>query len=133
MHMRRSNVAPNFLPKSHLTAGKLSVYRLSNKAAFSKDDVTSEIQKISKPGNSLAKVLGPQVGDIRNIRVDGIEGRVFCVRDECDTDDNGGKHHAHAHIALCERSFPAPIDKESDDFKQAYADLSTLFRASEIQ
>ncbi|RYZ82454.1 MAG: hypothetical protein EOP06_21640 [Proteobacteria bacterium] len=132
MHMRKTNVAPNFLPKSHLQIGKLSVYRLSDKAEFDRSGVVAAIEALPFEKNSLSKILGPLVREIREVRISGIPGRVFCVRDECDTDDQGGKHHAHAHIALCEHFFPEPIDKDSDFFKQAYADLSTLFRANEI-
>ncbi len=132
-HFKKDKLQPSFIPKKELAESRLSVYRESNKVAFSREAVIDQIRKTGSADQSLESVLSAEVLRIRAISAPGVTGRALCVRDECECDREGSKHPAHAHIAICEMSFPAPVDQQTDIFLQIWRDLVTLFREQRQQ
>jgi hypothetical protein len=62
----------------------------------------------------------------RNTEYQVNDQRGFSVLDQCDLDDDGNKHRAHAHIAICER-LKATISREDDIFVGLQEWLKLLF------
>jgi hypothetical protein len=127
MHVKNSRITNGVVQKAALLRGELSTWRETANVSLS--DIKIILSKLSPPNNSLWAILGPNSDDIRAICFPGTSGRALCVRDECLSDRDGGKHEAHVHIALCDQSFPEPRDQQSEYFVQVFRDLVTLFQS----
>ena len=115
-----------------LRHGTLSVWRASNKVGLSVDDVAQLVATYGPNNQSLMQVLGVEASHIRSSRITVSSGRIYCIVDECETDDLGNKHPAHAHISLCRKLFPVAPDQVDLAFIQAREHLYLLFSKSVV-
>ncbi|RXH15151.1 hypothetical protein EAS54_18870 [Bradyrhizobium guangzhouense] len=88
---------------SHLWNGQLSVWRLGTVVSLELDALIEVLEPlmIRANGERFSQLRPASVSVIRNYQVD--DERAFSVLDECDLDDKGNKHRAHAHVAICEK------------------------------
>lgn len=132
LHGPAPRIKDSFIRKLDLAAGQLSVYRWSEFARFDLAQVVNQLTRCPPRGretNSLGAVFCASAGALRSIRSPDNEGRAVCIRDECVSDATGGKHPAHAHVALCSVEFPPETDLNSEEFKQVWSEVLRLFRA----
>lgn len=130
---RKNKVTAAIVRGGDLLAGTLSVWRCSELAGTTVSSIT-EICRDNAPAQaSLAQILAVKASAIRNARSSEIKGRLFCVVDETETDDEGGSHQGHAHIKICMRLREQV--KETDDlkFKVIKETLVFLFRQDEAK
>lgn len=85
-----------------LIAGELSVWRRDRDPNFGLDGVKGELEKAAADGHELRLILGATAEAIRAIRLEalGQNQRIFCVLDDCRTDEKGGWHPEHATVTL---------------------------------
>lgn len=132
MHYNGERLKPSFVRPAHLFDGQLSVWRASSVTGISVSDAASILRNVQPSGNSLRALHGARVRDIRRaVAEDG--NRFFCVLDETETDDHGGSHPAHAHIALCEKFKALLTDQNDLRFKAAKEQLVLILRQPELQ
>lgn len=126
-HGKPGNIKNSHLPKKDLAARKLSVWRLSDVSGLDVDRLREMLLGNQQFGTlfAIASVNTRAVRDYNNEHKDG---RILCIRDECDVDHAGNKHPAHAHIALCDVSFPDPVSTEAEEFLQTWRDLCRAFK-----
>ena len=122
---KAGKVTNQLFKKSDLLQGTGSVWRVAPVGRFL-DELIPELEA-SRPNNPLKKVLAVKVGKIRGLML-AAGGREFSVVDECDSDINGGKHPAHAHIAICKAAIAGVAGIEDPIVIQAHRDLLLLFR-----
>lgn len=130
---RKSKMTAAIVRGSDLLAGTLSVWRCSELAGTSASSIVEICEKNVPAKNSLAQVMAVKASAIRAIRSPEIDGRLFCVVDETETDEAGGSHQAHAHIKICRRLLEQV--KETDDlmFRVIKERLVFLFRQEEAK
>lgn len=129
---KKGKIRPSLIRKSDLKIGQCSVWRMSPPGLT--PDVLIPLLKASR-ADPLLVLASTTAQKIREVTlVSG--GRAFCVVDECDCDQEGGKHPAHAHIALCGVAVAATPElanldplADTEDFIQAHRDLVLLFKA----
>jgi hypothetical protein len=114
---------------SHLWNGKLSVWRLGEVVALELNQLIELLEPlmVRSNGEKFGQLRPASVATIRDYQVN--EERGFSVLDECDLDDLGNKHPAHAHIAICER-LRAKISQEDETFAGLQEWLKLLFEKS---
>ncbi|WP_407194399.1 hypothetical protein [Bradyrhizobium sp. STM 3566] len=78
-------------------------------------------------GEQFHQLRPASVAAIRAYEVNDERG--FSVLDECDLDDQGSKHPAHAHIAICER-LREKITRDDEVFAGLQEWLKLLFEKS---
>lgn len=111
-----------------LFSGTLSVWRYSENANTSLPCIIDICQSNTPAKNSLAEIRGVTAAAIRNVTSPEVEGRLFCVVDETDTDDNGGSHPAHAHIKICAKQMENVTSSDDLIFRAVKERLVFLFR-----
>ena len=103
MHTKSSGgIANSFIKSADLLAGELSVWRLARDPAFDIAALAGVLQAGGPAENTLKQICAATALAVRGVRVEalGDDQRVFCVLDDCATDDDGGWHCEHAVIAL---------------------------------
>jgi hypothetical protein len=103
MHYGKTGLRPNVIRAGELIKGELSVWRLARDPEFNLDALVNKLSAVGPPNDTLREVLSATAGAIRNLRMPELlpsGQRVFCVLDDCQTDNNGGWHSEHATIAL---------------------------------
>lgn len=125
-YSKTGKLSPSIIRASDLFNGTLSVWRASEKSGLSVAGVSIQVQADCDAQNAKepnpkkrqsVKALHPlKVADIRAMRTEDKSSRLFCVIDECETDDNGGFHRAHAHIRLCHNVKDGLVSTEDDAF-----------------
>jgi hypothetical protein len=126
-HYNSLGVKPNFIRDRDLLLGELSVWRLSF-ADIS--EIRNELDKRPPEGNTLWDIFGINASSIRAIRVPSWEGRVISVLDDCRVDTEGGKHPAHAALAICQSLNLGPEDKSSPLYVEIRDELARLFKST---
>jgi hypothetical protein len=119
------NIRSSIIPKEHLLTGQLSVWRL-DPPGIAINDLAARLDSI--PGQSLYALCGLPAGTIRSISRDS--DRAFSVVDECECDQEGNKHPAHAHIALCKSLVAQGLGKDHPDFEQVRTELYFKLKSS---
>lgn len=79
-----------------------------------------------RAGQTFEGVYGALAGAFREARAPSYDGRLFCVIDDCNTDDHGGTDPFHAGIRLCDQLHAAGITRESELFLEAQEQLRLL-------
>lgn len=79
-----------------------------------------------RAGQTFEGVYGTVAGNFRDARAPSYDGRLFCVIDDCATDDQGGLDPFHAGIKLCDEFRAEGITKESELFLEAQEQLRLL-------
>ena len=100
-HFKKGKLQTSIVRAGDLLAGTLSVWRVSEKANFTLTDAVKICASSGPSSATLSEVRALVVKEIRDARRPEVAGRLFCVIDETDTDDEGGNHPAHAHIRIC--------------------------------
>lgn len=130
---KKGNIRPSIVPKKDLFADKLSVWRLGDVPQIPVKELVERL-KTESGARTLYAIVSVQAGDIRQIKVEVDKARALCVLDECDTDHDGGKHPAHAHVALCSSVRasldPGEVGLSSPVFIQICRDLANLIKNS---
>jgi hypothetical protein len=103
MHFSSTTLKQAVIRSRDLFASELSVWRASEKSGLDDARVVAMLQATPPAKNTLGAVLAPTAKQIRGLRSPLVEGRLFCVVDETDTDHQGGSDPAHAHIKICKR------------------------------
>jgi hypothetical protein len=102
-HTNATGAKSAMIKVGDLAKGELSVWRLGRDPAFDANAVAAQIEQ-GPPGGTLHQILAASVKAIRSaqVRHDNIpEGhRIFCVLDDCRTDNEGGAHPEHATVSL---------------------------------
>lgn len=128
MHFKKGKIQSSVVKADDLFAGTLSVWRVSEKANTTLGNVVSICQSYGPANTTLGEVRGIVVKEIRDARRPEIEGRLYCVIDETDTDENGGSHPAHAHIRICSALMKSISSKDDINFQSIKAHLAFLMR-----
>jgi hypothetical protein len=119
------NISNGIITNKDLIAGTVSVYRISPQG-ISVDDLIPLLKGARKDANLFA-ISAASAAKIRAIKRDNGD-RALCVLDECDCDQEGNKHTAHAHISLCRRYAANGVDQNDPEYAQIKRDLLDLFR-----
>ncbi|MGY4237294.1 hypothetical protein ACVIIW_006241 [Bradyrhizobium sp. USDA 4449] len=111
---------------SHLWNGQLSVWRLGEAVSLDLQQLVALLEPlmVRSNGEKFNQLRPASVSTIRDYQINDERG--FSVLDECDLDDDGTKHPAHAHIAICER-LKEKIDREDEVFAGLQEWLKLLF------
>jgi hypothetical protein len=128
-HYNSSGVKPALIRDRDFLAGELSVWRLG---VATLDEVVEQIGKQPPPENALWDVFGITASAVRAIRVPGRAGRVVSVIDDCRVDDAGGKHPAHAVLAVCRSLNLSLADKGSPSYVEIREELYRLLILSVV-
>ena len=105
IHFNKSGLKGAVVRPKDLISGELSVWRLERDPKFGLAAVVETLTAVGSQDHELREVLAAEVKEIRAIRFSVeplVDRRVFCVLDDCTTDDVGGWHPEHATIGLCE-------------------------------
>lgn len=111
------------IPKPDLLSGNFSVWRIEPNG-ISCDRLITHLDKI--PDQSLFVLCAIAARDLRSMKIGS--DRALSVVDECDCDQVGNKHEAHAHIALCKGLAAQGIGKDHPDFEQLRQELHVMFK-----
>lgn len=103
--VKKTKVTAQLIRGKDLRAGSLSVWRSTRPGGFDQRAVSEQLERVKPQGAELAGMFSLVVSIIRGLRIedeDGqlIDAQVFCVKDDCRTDDLGGWHADHATIGL---------------------------------
>lgn len=119
------NIGNGIITNRDLIAGTVSVYRISS-TGISIDDLVPLLKGARKDAELFA-ISAASAAKIRSIkRANG--DRALCVLDECECDQAGNKHAAHAHISLCRVYSEGGVDANDPEYAQIKQDLLKLFR-----
>lgn len=105
IHFNKSGLKAAVVRPRDLIKGELSVWRLGRDPKFDLDAIVETLESVGVQDHSLREVLAAEAGAIRAITFveEPLAGqRVFCVLDDCATDDEGGWHREHATAGLSE-------------------------------
>lgn len=105
--IRNDKVTAQLIRNRDLLGGCLSVWRCTRPNGLDKNGVLAQLNDLKPQNSRLAAMFSAKAMDIRALRIkDGAsplcEIRIFCVKDDCKTDENGAWHPDHATIALDE-------------------------------
>lgn len=129
---KTGNIKLGVVARKDLLANQLSVWRLAgDPPRITIDDLATRLQARTDLGTLFA-IVSTEAETIRSLRSPTTGGRAFCVRDECDCDQNGNKHPAHAHVAICNSARGPGFSVESPDFVQIHRDLAHAFKANKV-
>ncbi|MBB3972507.1 hypothetical protein [Hansschlegelia beijingensis] len=126
---RKARISLGIVAKRDLFGDQLSVWRLAGDPPRVRLDELAERLRREEAQRTLFAIVWALAQEIRAIRLMG--EKALCVLDECDTDHNGGKHPAHAHIAISP-GFRAKfqLTSESSEFQQLVRDLANLLKSA---
>lgn len=132
VHFNKSGLKEAFIRPAHLLAGELSIWRISRDPDFGIESARERLEAAKPEAHTLKQILAAEVGRIRSIRLESIEGdsakRAFCVVDDCTTTAEGGWHPLHAAIKL---AVYEGFDWEgTDEFSMAKEGLMAVFKQS---
>jgi hypothetical protein len=126
MHIKkgadRSRIDISYLRKADIANNTLSVWRYSELSQASIQQIWDVCKQKEADGQKIWKLLFVSA---REIRKPDAHRDQFCLLDECQVNETGGSHRAHAHISMCRRRHPAPIAELL--VKQIRADLNVKF------
>lgn len=127
VNQNSGNIRKSLIDKSGLFASQLSVWRLSARAQMQAENLVDILKARNDLPGELCSILSCRTSDIKAIIDPHSEGRALCVVDECECDQDGNHHPAHAHIALCNIIRSTNIEKTSANFQQIVDDLHLCF------
>jgi hypothetical protein len=128
---KNGHVKLSFIPPSHLLRGELSVWRVSARAKITIDDLAKILDPMARSsGEKIEEIRICLAKTIREYRLNDETERSFCIVDECDIDDKGGKHPAHAHIKICQTKsrYLEQLDISEPDIEQLRAEIISGMR-----
>jgi hypothetical protein len=132
MHYKNNGRVKNSIVKnSDLLAGRLSIWRLSKLAGTDLATVEEQLLEHAPEGQELSEALCTRAGEIRAIRIAQRAGQSLCVLDECEVDEEGNAHPAHAHIALCEQILKVVSGRDDPLFQQLKNELVRQFLSAQ--
>ncbi|GGN51448.1 hypothetical protein GCM10011349_24020 [Novosphingobium indicum] len=131
-HFKKGKIQASIIKANDLFAGTLSVWRASEKANCSVQDVAGICAALA-PKENTTELRALTAQRIRAAARPDIGGRLFCVVDETDTDDQGGSHPAHAHIKVCSGVLAGAVDTNDPKFQIAKSELAFLLRQSDAK
>ncbi|HMI17944.1 MAG TPA: hypothetical protein VK533_00230 [Sphingomonas sp.] len=123
------SIKNGLISRASLFAGQCSVWRLNPPGIEVADLIT--ILAAGRPEQRLFAISAKTAEQIREIQIEG-GIRAFCVVDECDCDQDGNKHPAHAHIALCKQMIAAGFSEGDARFVKVHRDLVALLAPARI-
>jgi hypothetical protein len=102
---KNSTVKRSAVAARHLWTDELSVWGACSLVGTSLEELIAFIDPLMvRPrGERFDELRFAPASLIRDHEVDGKGERSFSILDECTYNDQGDKHPAHAHIAICER------------------------------
>jgi hypothetical protein len=123
-----SGIRVSAITAAHLWAGELSVWRVCVLVNTTLDQLLAVLEPlmIRRSGEKFDQLKTTPAALIRSHEVDGSDERSFSILDECVYDDQGNKHPAHAHIAICDR-LKAKIEFKDETFLALQEGLKLLF------
>ncbi len=132
---RTGNIKPSVIPRNDLLEDRLSVWRLEHEGVgVSPADLINILNANPEENKTLFMLLWATAKSIREIKYSEQNLAALCVLDECDTDFEGGKHSAHAHIALTTTlKALTEASPDAEDFVQVWRDLSLLMRSDKAR
>lgn len=128
MHFKGARIRPSVLRSGDLAKGQLSVWRSSAKSGSNLKDIESILGENGPSQHALAAMLVVNAQRIRELREQVSNLRLFCIVDECDTNEDGGWHRAHAHIALCMNLEDDVKNTDSERFVSLKEQLYLIFK-----
>jgi len=131
-HYKKNKVQSSVIRATDLFAGTLSVWRVSGKASMTLPGLSAKLQADCEPGQTIKALHPVSVDQIRRMKTEDKQSRLFCVVDECDVDDQGGHHHAHAHIRICDHLKAQMPDMDCDLFRYAKSALVQAAKANQV-
>lgn len=127
-HIKSGKITNQLMKPADVHGGHCSVWRLKSGSMTVEMVVPILVEGRSNP---LHKIVTVPASKIRELKLaDG--RRAFCVVDECECDQQGNKHEAHAHIALCANARAAGLKQDDEIFVQAYRSLVLMFRRGHV-
>jgi hypothetical protein len=125
---KAGRIKPSSVPASHLWAGKLSVWRVSDVSGLTVDGLVQVLEPLMQrqDGERFDEIRATQARVIRRFTVEGTAERAFSLLDECTKDRLGNKHPAHAHIAICQAQI-LTMTKGDEVFTGLQEGLKLLF------
>lgn len=124
---KTGNIKAAIIPKNDLLTGNFSVWRIEP-LGIPCDELFGRLD--IREGQSLFALCGVPAGVLRSMRFG--EHRALSVVDECECDQLGNKHPAHAHIALCKNLLAEGVGKDHPEFEQLRTELHSLFKRGEL-
>lgn len=131
-HYKKNKVQSSVIRAADLFNGTLSVWRVSAKAGMSLPELSAKLQADCEDGQRVKALHPISVAEIRALRTEDNTRRLFCVVDECETDDDGGHHPAHAHIRICDELKRQMPDTQSELFVHAKRTLFDAAKADQV-
>ncbi|VVT14830.1 conserved hypothetical protein [Hoeflea sp. EC-HK425] len=129
-HFKKAGGLKNsFVKSSDLKKGDLSVWRLR----YCANELEEILSSSCPAGSELHSAYPCTASAIRGQRIEGHEGRVFCVVDDCRIDSDGNVHSAHAAIGIACELNPQDLDTESPQFLLIRDLLVNLFKSRQPQ
>jgi hypothetical protein len=125
----KTTVKRSAIRAKDLWAGELSVWRVSALVNCTVEQIVEFIDPlVVRSDDEHFSILGAvKASVLREHRIDGVDERSFSVLDECEIDDAGNKHIAHAHIAICDH-LKANITRGDQTFIALQDALNLLFK-----
>lgn len=125
---KSGNISAAIIRSRDLFDGELSIWRISAKAKTTLDGIVAICEKNVPQNNELREVRGITAGQIRNERRPEIDGQLFCVVDETQTDDHDGSHPAHGHIKICSQIMSEIDTADHPTYRLIKETLTILFK-----
>lgn len=132
MHFKREKLKSSFIRANDLLEGKLSVWRVATppRESAGLDDIVKILEGFAPTDNKLYQVKACTAESVRKLSIATRSGRVFSVIDDCVAYPDGGKHPAHAVIAICEKLEPEKMTKDSELFEEIRNKIHLAFSAN---
>jgi hypothetical protein len=134
MHFKKNRIRTNFVKRKDLASGQLSVWRLGRDPNFDAETLAIVLKEVAPPEQGLGAIMAAAAGQIRQTTMpDHFPNgqRVFCVADDCRTDDVGGWHPEHATVSLAQINDFA-WDQDSDHFIAAVEALAAILKRKQV-
>ncbi len=128
---QHKDIRPKVIALSHLRKCILSVWReggqYGEKITVVRELLWDAATRFKE--NELHTILRANAKEIRSLRFEnaGASTRCFLIVDECDCDQYGNKHPAHAHIGFCCDLLELDTG-EADDIAATWAQQALLFQ-----
>lgn len=131
---QKRKIRTGLVARRDLFADQLSVWRLAGVSPLIPLSDLIDRMIAEQGDRRLFAVVWAEASQIRKLQRPSDGSRALCLLDECTCDQVGGKHPAHAHIAICQsiRSQPS-FNGESEDFIQICRDLSHLLQSDPLR
>jgi hypothetical protein len=127
---RKLKIRPGLIARGNLYLGECSVWRLAP-LGIHVADLVPRLEN-ARSGQKLFAISARMAGEIRAIKFGDGDQQAFCVVDECECDQEGNKHEAHAHIAFCREAIKAGCFQDDPRFTVAHRELITILQQGDF-